>query len=331
MKRLRFGVVGCGALASLHQLPALRRCSNAELVAVVDVNPACAKAAARQFQVPEFYEDYRALAGRVEVALVATPNATHADIACALLEQGIHVLCEKPMATTLAEADRVLEMSARSGARLMAGHCLRFSPNLVMLKRLVSAGWLGSLVEMRAGIGDPYAAAEHRTDFRKDRRLSGGGVLVDLGIHLIDLAIWLAGAAPIRVAYDGACAPGWEVETDADVVLEFPNGVEATLSSSFTHSVEKVLVVRGTAGWAAAPLHAPTSLTLLSQHSRVCQKAGVQHLVLPDASIYDRQIEHFCDAVLSGGDFVIGPREVRAGIEVIEKCYGSEEAEVASA
>jgi predicted dehydrogenase len=329
VSRLRFGVVGCGAISTLHQLPALRRAPGVDLVAVVDTDAAWAAAVARRFAARESHADYTALAGRVDAALIATPNHTHADIACALLAAGVHVLCEKPLATTRAEVDRMLEASARSGARLMAAHCLRFSPNLEMLQQIVADGWLGQVTAMSAGIGGPYAESARRTDFRRQKRFAGGGVLVDLGIHLTDLAVWLAGAAPLAVAYDATTAPDWEVETDVEVALDFPAGSRATLNASFTHPLDPSFTVRGDGGWASASLYRPTDLTLFSTRARVCRAAGVQHLRLPDVSMYDRQIAHFCDAVRSGAEFRVRPSEVRAVIDVIERCYGQREADAA--
>jgi predicted dehydrogenase len=320
-ERLRFGVVGCGAFSTVYQLPALSRAATVQLAAVVDMDHAWAGKVARRFRVPQSYSDHRALSGRVDAALVATPNTTHADIVCALLEEGIHVLCEKPLATTRTEVERMLDVSARTGARLMAAHCLRFSPNLDMLKQLASAEWLGPLTEISGGIGGGYDAG--RTDFRRQRRLSGGGVLVDLGIHLIDLAIWLAGEAPLSVRYDGHAADGWEVETDAEVALEFSGGARALLASSFTHSLEPALTVRGQDGWASAPLYRPGELGFFSHRARICERGGVQRIILSDTTMYDRQIEHFCDAILTGKPFTVRPDEVRAAVAVVERCYAN--------
>jgi predicted dehydrogenase len=318
--------VGCGAISTLYQLPALRQRPEVDLVAVVDVDGTWAASVARKFGAAESFTDAGALAGRVDAALIATPNTTHADIACGLLERGIHVLCEKPMATSTADAERMFAAAARGGARLMAAHCLRFSPNLVMLERVVSAGWLGPLRSVSGGIGAPYEMAAQRTDFRKQRHLSGGGVLIDLGIHLIDLTIWLAGEAPLQTSYDDLSAGGWEVETDAEVALEFPRGASASLACSFSHFMENVLTVRGEAGWARASLYAPTQLTLFSKQARICRRSGVQDIVVPDASMYERQLEHFCRAVETHEDFVVRDNEVRASIGVVEDCYRGERA-----
>ena len=323
MRPLRFGVVGCGGFSTIYQLPALRRCSRLQLVSVVDLDRAWAHKVARRFRVPTSDTDYHALIGRVDAALIATPNTTHADIACTLLQHGIHVLCEKPLATTRADVERMFAMSAQTGARLMAAYCFRFSPNLSMLKRIIATQWLGSVHELSAEIGGRYDEGEQRTDFRKHRRLAGGGVLLDLGIHLIDLALWLSEELPLTVVCESASAQGWEVESEAEVALDFPGGSRATLACSFTHVPTNAVVVQGSAGWARVPLYEPTSLTLCSERARVCQTSGVQRLVFPGTftEMYDRQIEHFCDAVMTGKEFIIQAAEVSAALDIIECCY----------
>src|SRR5262245_29744884 len=323
MRPLRFGIVGCGGFSTIYLLPALRRCSRLQLAAVVDHDRTWALKVARRFRVPTSYTDYHDLIGRVDAVLIATPNTTHADIACTLLQHGIHVLCEKPLATTRADVERMFSMSAQSGARLMAAYGLRFSPNVSMLKRIIAAQWLGSVHGLTAEIGGRYEEGEQRTDFRKHRRLSGGGVLIDLGIHLIDLALWLSEELPVSVEYESAAAPGWEVESEAEVALDFPGGSRATLTCSFTHAPTNTMVVQGSAGWVRVPLYEPTHLTLFSERARVCQTSGVQRLVFPGiyTGMYDRQIEHFCEAVMTGKEFIIQAAEVSAALDIIERCY----------
>ncbi|HVN87210.1 MAG TPA: Gfo/Idh/MocA family oxidoreductase [Candidatus Binatia bacterium] len=329
MSRLRFGVVGCGAISTFYQLPAIRHCSQVDLVAVVDTDLAWAQSVARRFGVRAAFASYRDLIGHVDAALVATPNHTHADIACGLLQAGVHVLCEKPMSSTRAEVERMFDVATRSGARLMAAHCLRFSPNLALLKQAIATGWLGDVRELSGGIGGRYESGTQRTDFRRQKQLAGGGVLLDLGIHLIDLAMWLVADHPVNVAYESTRAAEWEVETDAEVALEFGTGVRAMLASSFTRTLESALTVRGTAGWATAALYRPTDLTFFSRSARLCQHAGVQQLQLADESMYDGQIAHFCHAVQSGNEFAVRADEVRGVIDVIERCYRQQEAHAA--
>jgi predicted dehydrogenase len=321
MTPLRFGVVGCGAVVTLNQLPALQRCPALQLVGTVDRDREWAARVARRERVPAAYGDHRELIGRVDAALVATPNATHASIVCDLLEQGVHVLCEKPLGTTGDEVERMLDAAARGGARLMTGHCLRFSPNLEMLKRVIDTGWIGDVERVHATIGGPYQGVARRTDFRCQRALSGGGVLMDLGVHVLDLAVWFAGRAPRSVEYAESFADGWEVETDAEVALRFPGDARASLQASFSAQQGNSFTVRGTKGWARASLYVSTELTVFAEEARICRRAGLQTLRLRDRNMYDAQIEHFCRAIGTGEPFRVRDAEVRATIAVIDHCY----------
>jgi predicted dehydrogenase len=321
MTPLRFGVIGCGAIVTLHQLPALRRCREVELVGVVDRDLDWAGSVARRFGIPAAHRDAAALVGTADAVLVATPNTTHTDIACELLQQGVHVLCEKPLATSRADVERMLAAAARGGARLMAAHCLRFSAQFAALKKLIDVGALGTLCEVRSGIGTPYDAGAQRTDFRRRRGLAGGGVLIDLGVHVLDLTAWFLGRPAVDVRYAGSSLPGWEVETDAEVALRFAGDARAVLEASFSRMLENTVTVRGSAGWARASLYVPTQLTVFSERFRVCQRAGLQTLLLPDEGMYDAQITHFCEAVRSGAPFIVRDAEVRATIDVVERCY----------
>src|SRR5262249_32632332 len=175
-----------------------QRCPSVNLVGLVDRDREWAAKVAKRVRAPAAYDDYAPLVGEIDAVLIATPNTTHAAIACDMLERGIHVLCEKPLATTGEEVDRMLASAERGGARLMTAHCLRFSPQMEMLKAVVDAGWLGPVERVSASIGGPYEGVARRTDFRRQRALSGGGVLIDLGVPLLDLAGRIAGRAPAR-------------------------------------------------------------------------------------------------------------------------------------
>ena len=325
------GVIGCGAVVTIHHLPTFKRCERVELVALADRDRAWAAKVAQKAGVHEVYDDFTPMIGRVDAVLLATPNTTHAAIACRLLEAGVHVLCEKPMATTRADAERMFAASATGGGRVMAAHSARFNPNVTMLKDILAAGWLGDVQEMSGGLGSAYAVAERRTEFRREPGLAGGGVLVDLGIHLIDVAVWLAGAPPIAVDYDASCADGWCLETDCDVAIEFPRGACASLSASYTHGPDPTFTVRGTAGWAAASLYVPSQLTLFSERARICRRSGIQQLMLDDRTSYQLQLEHFADAILSDRDFVVRADEVRTDLDIIERCYEIDRARAGAA
>ena len=317
---LRIGVVGCGAVSEIYHIPAIVRCPEASLSALVDAVPARAAQLAKRLRVPHAGEDYRELTGKVDAALIATSNTTHADIACGLLESGIHVLCEKPLATTAADAKRMFAATARGGARLMAGHSRRFNPNLQMAKSLITGGAIGELTSISAALGSPYGSWPHRTDFRRQRALSGGGVLLDLGIHLIDLSIWMAGVVSLA-HYRATDTLDWGVENDAEVELALPYGGAARLTCSYTHGLNRTVRLRGSAGWIETSIDGAPEVVVFAQSGRLCRRAGAQRISVPDVDPYTRQMEHFVDCIVRDKQFLVTPKEVVLGLELIERCY----------
>jgi predicted dehydrogenase len=318
---LRVAVIGCGAVSEIYHLPALRRCSRGQLTAVVDADATRAANVARRHGAPLAMTDFRELPGKVDAAVIATPNTSHADIACFLLDHDVHVLCEKPLATTLADAQRMARASRRGSARLMAGQCRRFNPNAELVRELIARGHLGTVTQISAALGGRYGQWPQRTDFRRIRALSGGGVLLDLGIHLIDLALWLAGEEARVVRYESTDTMNWGVENDAEVTLEFAGGGRALLACSYTHGLNRTLRVEGTRGWAETSVDGFPAVTFFSEQSRLCQQAGAQHLLVPEADVYGSQMDHFVGAVLDGSPFAVDLDQVLAGVRLVEECY----------
>jgi glucose-fructose oxidoreductase len=321
VSRLRLAVIGCGAVSQLYHLPAARQVPGVALTALVDTDRAHAETLAREYGVATVLDDHRALPGTVDAAIVATSNGSHAEIACFLLEQGIHVLCEKPMATSVADGERMRETAARGPARLLIGQSRRFNANVMLLKELVSGGALGTIRTITASLGGNYKAWPQRTDFRRQRSLSGGGVLLDLGIHLIDMARWIAGEPASVTLYEAADRLEWGVENDAEVQLRFPSGATAVIACSYTHGLDRTLRVEGTDGWARTGVDPAPGVTFAGNRARLCRRTGAVDLLVEEADPYLRQLEHFVDCIVEDRPFVVQLDEVLDGLRVIDFCY----------
>ena len=319
---LRLAVIGCGSVSVGCHLPAIRRYPEVELAAVVDVDADWSRTVARRFRATHHLTDYRDLVGIADAAVVATPNTTHAGIARFCLEHGIHVLCEKPVATTREDARQVFDTARAHGMRCMAAHNLRHAANLQALKALIERGTLVGPLTITAGLGKAYRPELYRTDFRRNARLAGGGVLLDLGVHFIDVAIWLAGSRPAVAASTCVDTLGWGVEHDAEVVLRFPHGSTARLTFSYTRPTSTPLRVEAANGWAVASFDRGYSdLQFFSPLAPACRHDGAQTITLPDAGVYARQIQHFCSAILSSAPFSVETGEVLDGLTVIDRIY----------
>jgi predicted dehydrogenase len=237
---VRVGVIGAGAVAVGRHLPAYaeaRTAGGAEIVAVCDVDPVRAAAAAAAFGIPAVDTDDRALLGRPEVEAVSicTPNALHYTAAMAALAAGKHVLCEKPLAMTLPEARAMAALAAERGLVTVVNFRYRWIPAARFVTDLVAAGALGRLYHgvfhyFTGWLADPATPGAWRTS----RALAGSGALGDLGSHLIDLAgSWLGDARRVqghlttyvaeRPAPGGGLAPV-DVDDAAGFTVEYASG-----------------------------------------------------------------------------------------------------------
>jgi predicted dehydrogenase len=200
MSRLRIGVIGAGRIVERAHLPLLRAMDEVRLAGLFDPDQQRARALGAQFGVERVCDNLEQLLDLgLDAALVACPNYLHASMSIAALEAGLHVLCEKPMAISLNEAEAMVAAAERSGRELMVGFVNRFRPEVAALHQTIQAGQLGPISAIRCGwlrrSGVPGSGS-----WFTSRAQAGGGVLNDLGSHLIDLALWLGGRHEIRSA-----------------------------------------------------------------------------------------------------------------------------------
>ncbi len=203
MSEIRVGLVGAGSIARDQHIPGWRLVSEAAVVGVADPSLAAAEQAAIAFQIPRFEADYRRLLDdpAINVIDVCCPSALHAQVCIAALNAGKHVLCEKPMATSRADAEAVLAAVRSTGKKLMIGQQMRFDSSIVAVRKALSTIELGHVYYARA-----QWLRRRRVPGRPGftvKANSGGGPLYDLGVHVLDLTWWLMGA-PDPLAASGA-------------------------------------------------------------------------------------------------------------------------------
>ena len=321
MSNLRFAIIGCGAVSLESHLPAVLKAPMADLVAVVDSDIDWARSIAQRFHAGFAYENYKELVGKVDAAIVATPNATHADISCFLLENGIHVLCEKPAATNPTDARRMFSIAERTSARLMIGQSRRFSSQIQFLYKLLERGYLDRTGELWASLGGVVSNWPARTNYRLLRNLSGGGPLMDQGVHLIDIALYLFDDQPVKIDYYETRLKDREVEDDAELAIELSHGGCAHLAMSYSHGLNRALTYRAQNGWVKTDVE-KSSLEFYLKNSRLCRIAGVQKPILESSDLaFQNQLEHFCSAVHAQEPFIVISDQIVQGLELIEACY----------
>jgi predicted dehydrogenase len=220
----RVAVIGAGSFGR-HHLRILSKSPNAQLAGVADSNPDRASAAAAEYACPIFTSTTE-MSGKIDAAVVAVPTSAHADVGCTLLENGIDVLVEKPIASDLASARRLVETAARQERILQVGHLERFNPAVVALKDMVRL---------------PLFFEIHRLSLFSPRSLDVD-VVLDLMIHDLDIVLDLVGAMPDEIRAAGISILSDKVDI-ANVRLAFPGGCVANLTASRV-STERVRKLR---------------------------------------------------------------------------------------
>jgi predicted dehydrogenase len=237
MRPYRVGVIGAGAIAQALHFPGYKKDRRAKLVAFAD--PAAERHAevATKFGKMAAYTDYREmLAGEsLDVVSVATPNAFHAEQTIAALDAGCHVLCEKPIAATLREADLMLAAARRARKKLMIGFSHRMFTGPQKCKKLLLKRAIGTpfMIRVRFAHGGPYPGWAKNSWFYK-KSLSKGGALLDMGIHAIDLCHWLIGPMASVSGRAVTLFKPIEVDDNALLQLEFAKGALGYIEVGWT-------------------------------------------------------------------------------------------------
>jgi predicted dehydrogenase len=223
MRPIRIGIIGAGAVTELRHLPAAESCPEIQVSALVDKNLERARTLADRFGVTDVMADYHDLFGQVDGIINALPHCLHAPVTMEFLERGVSVLVEKPMALTVEEAEAMVKAANANGVALQVGHMLRFFNGARLLKQAIAEGWLGTLqcFSLESGFVYNWPVA---SGFFFSKQEAGGGVLVDLGSHMLDLLLWWLGDVVDIVEYRDDCLGGVEAECWLSLVIQSPTG-----------------------------------------------------------------------------------------------------------
>jgi predicted dehydrogenase len=233
---VNFAILGAGMVANYHRQAVLANADRgARLVAIGHYNPARFESISEVFGVPcRSYDDLLA-DPRVDAICICTPNGQHAEQAITAARAGKHILVEKPIALTLSDADKMITAAAQANVRLGVVLQRRADPVFQRVAAAIHAGDLGRLT--LGAISLPYLRPQayfEQADWRGTWAVDGGGVLMNQGIHLVDLLVWFMGD-PVEVqAYAGTLARNIEVEDTLSAALRFENGALATITATTT-------------------------------------------------------------------------------------------------
>ena len=332
--KVRVGLVGSGFISAIHA-DALKRCAGAEIVAVASPTRGKAAAFARRHVIPRHFTDYRKLLESDEVDLVAlgVPNDLHCEVTLNAAVAGKHIVLEKPMCLSLAEADRMLAACRRAKVKLMYAEELCFAPKYVRLKQLLDSGALGHPVLLKQSEKHDGPHAAHFWDVER----SGGGVTMDMGCHAIEFFRWMLGRPAIKSVYAqmGTHVHGKKTRGDdnAVLILEFANGTTAVAEESWTKlgGMDDRAEVHGSKGVAYADLLHGNAIETYSAagYDYAVEKAG--STVGWSFTIYEEiwnygfvhEMAHFVECVSEDKQPLVTGEDARAVMEALFAAYES--------
>jgi len=255
-QKVKVGIIGTGGIAH-HHIRTLKARDDAEVVAACDIRPEALEAAAERWEIPHLFEDYRALLRLkdLDAVSICTPNYFHSKPALAALRAGKHVMVEKPMAMNAREAARMVEAAHKAGKILVVGFQLRYQAEVQMIKRAIDDGLLGRILYARCQALRRRGIPSWGVFGRKE--LQGGGPMIDIGVHILEVTHYLMGA-PRPVAASAACYTyigdkkpqvvtpwgAWDhktytVEDLAVGLIRFEDGSTLSIESSFAAHIER--------------------------------------------------------------------------------------------
>ncbi|WP_050613810.1 Gfo/Idh/MocA family protein [Bacillus testis] len=319
-QQIRVGIIGAGSISDLH-IAGHQRSSRSNVMAICDQNAERAKAKARQYGIPHYCTNYKELLSLkdIDAIVICTYNATHAQIAIDALASQKHVFVEKPLCISYEEAQEIEAAVKKSGKQLQVGFVRRFDSKVEKIKEMVDSGAIGEIYYAKMSalrrLGNPGG-------WFADKEKSGGGPLIDVGIHLLDLCLYFMASPTVKtvkavtykklgsrnhiknLSYYTAADPGEgnnTVEELAAASIRFDNGACLLLDTSYTLHASKdetVCIIYGTKGGVEVEPNFVVSTdcynTILNAYPQIDQ--DVSHL----QSAYPKQIEGFIDCCMNG-------------------------------
>ena len=312
----RLGIIGTGIVANLH-LDAVKALTDVELAAVCDIDAARAGDIARLFDARVF-TDYREMftSEKLDGVVITSPHALHADMARAAAKAGVAILLEKPMATTLADADAIIADCTRNGVVLAVGHVLRFDAATQAAAAAIAAGRLGAPLVITHRRSSRYSPGS-RPGWFFDPVMAGGGIAMNVGPHGLDKIQWLGGGHVVEVTGHVWKRGGLLVETDVVATARLDSGVTASvnlLSAEMPYVDETVVICE------------KGSVRCSASEGTLVSDGGPEQLVAPPSDIaqaFVDQLRDFVDAARGAHPPRIGGDYGRSVIAAILGIYQS--------
>ena len=336
MEKLHVGVIGLGM--GRGHVAGYQTHPNAEVVAVADLDESRLEEVGARLGIARRYRSGEEMLDKedLDVVSVATPNKTHKPLTIAALEAGCHVLCEKPMAMSAAEAREMLAAASRTGRRLMINFSFRFNEVADALKKQVDAGVLGKVYFVRT-VWQRRRGIPALGGWFGRKELSGGGPLIDLGVHRIDLALWLMGhPRPVWVLgrtydYIGSALAGregkdFDVEDLAVGLVTFEDGAALEIEASWAGNIaERELMITRLLGTEGGMVYRNVGEGYEFEAEIYTERDGRHYdtKLHPVGSQVPGAMYHFIESIVKGTPHTATGEEGLVVMEILDAIYES--------
>ena len=320
MSTVRWGILSTADIGMVKVTPAIQRADNCEVVAIASRNADRAASAAAQLGIPTTYGSYEELlaADDIDAVYIPLPNDLHAEWTINAAAAGKHILCEKPLGMTAAEARSMAAACENAGVKLAEAFMYRHHPSWVEARRLVDDGAIGSLQAVQSWFSyfnDDSANIRNRME-------NGGGAIMDIGCYNINLSRMLFGSEPDRIEASVRRDPEMGIDIVSSAVLEFAGGGQSTFTCSTRAEDYQRVHIMGSTGRIEIeiPFNIPPD-----RETRIflTRNGETETITFAPADQYTIQAELFATAILDDTPVAVGVDDAIANMEVIETILGT--------
>jgi 1,5-anhydro-D-fructose reductase (1,5-anhydro-D-mannitol-forming) len=324
MKKIRYGIIGFGRFAERAIAPAIKSSENSELIALQKRSSTEARKKAATYGVPYAFDSVEELVrcNDVDAVFIVSANSAHCAETIAAANAGKHVLVEKPMATSVAEAESMIEACYRNNVKLMVGTMVRLSPLIERMKSLINAGTIGRVTAIRSEFF--YDARQSHRRWLLDPNIAGGGPIFDVGVHSLDTMRYLLDDEVLKVHAVRSLQASASTESTAFLAMKFVRGTPGSIYCSYETSFRRSFIeVVGNGGTLSAKnfTRSGVTATLRASFGKNDEVVDSWSQEIPVPDLYAKETTLFSDAIvhnrpnpLSGENGLANQRVLNAAI-----------------
>jgi predicted dehydrogenase len=316
MTDLRLGVIGGGAIAQGTYLPILRDKRGVELTAIVDLDDKLAARLKSEFGAKEHARNYREILHSVDAAIICLPNFLHGPVAKDFLRCKVNVLCEKPLALSSSDVNEMIAVADQEEVLLYPAHIRRFYWSSKEVKKILRTGLLGDLRSIEAEEGEVFDWPT-LSGFFFDKMKSGGGVLIDMGSHVLDLLLWWLDMYPLETFYADDDYGG--VEADAKLDMMFDGNIGVSVQLSRLRNLQNRIRLEFTEGTVTYRTEDFNRITVESKVGKISSMSS--DCAISFEKYFEAMIDDFLLCVRESKRPTVDPTEVLHSIRLIQHCY----------